>query len=88
MVYNGMIVGENARDVDLDVNPTKEKKQTNMRAASADNFEKLVPPIRMSLEESIEFIREDELIEVTPESLRLRKRHLDPNERKKASRTN
>ncbi len=87
-VYAGMIVGENARDVDLDVNPTKEKKQTNMRAASADNFEKLVPPIRMSLEESIEFIREDELIEVTPESLRLRKRHLDPNERKKAARAN
>jgi len=83
-VYDGMIVGENARDVDLDVNPTKEKKLTNMRAAAADNFEKLIPPIKMSLEESIEFIREDELIEVTPTSLRLRKRHLNPHDRKKA----
>ena len=82
-VYNGMIVGENSRDKDLDVNITKEKKLTNMRAASADSFEKLVPPRRMSLEESIEFIREDELIEITPKSLRLRKRHLDPNARKR-----
>ncbi len=82
-VYNGMIVGENSRDADLDVNITKEKKLTNMRAASADNFEKVVPPRRLSLEESIEFIREDELIEVTPKSIRLRKRYLDVNERKK-----
>jgi GTP-binding protein len=84
-VYGGMLVGENGRDADLDVNITKEKKLTNMRAASADSFEKLVPPRRMSLEEAIEFIREDELIEVTPDSLRLRKRHLDPNDRKKAA---
>src|SRR5690606_22242019 len=69
-VYAGMIVGENSRDADLDVNITKEKKLTNMRAASADTFEKLVPPRRLSLEESIEFIREDELIEVTPKSIR------------------
>ena len=82
-VYSGMLVGENSRDADLDVNITKEKKLTNMRAASADSFEKLVPPRRMSLEEAIEFIREDELIEVTPQSLRLRKRHLDPNVRKR-----
>ena len=82
-VYNGMIIGENARDADLDVNVTKEKKLTNMRAASADSFERLVPPRRMSLEEAIEFIREDELIEVTPSSFRLRKRHLDPHERKR-----
>lgn len=82
-VYAGMIVGENGRDADLDVNITKEKKLTNMRAASADSFEKLVPPVRMSLEESIEFIREDELIEVTPKSLRLRKRYLDPHVRKR-----
>ncbi|QXD16974.1 translational GTPase TypA [Rhodocaloribacter litoris] len=82
-VYAGMIVGENSRDVDLEVNVTKEKKLTNMRAASADAFEKLVPPRRLSLEEAIEFIREDELIEVTPRSIRLRKRHLDPHERKK-----
>jgi GTP-binding protein len=82
-VYSGMLIGENSRDADLDVNITKEKKLTNMRAAAADNFEKLVPPRRMSLEEKIEFIREDELIEVTPASLRLRKRYLDTNERKK-----
>src|SRR5690606_19064253 len=82
-VYNGMIVGENSRDADLDVNITKEKKLTNMRAASADTFEKLVPPRRLSLEEAIEFIREDELIEVTPKSIRLRKRYLDPNDRKR-----
>src|SRR5690606_28393415 len=82
-VYSGMIVGENSRDEDLEVNITKEKKLTNMRAASADSFEKLNPPRRMSLEEAIEFIREDELIEVTPRAMRLRKRHLDPNDRKK-----
>ncbi|GAB5521277.1 MAG: translational GTPase TypA [Rhodothermales bacterium] len=82
-VYSGMLVGENSRDADLDVNITKEKKLTNMRAASADSFEKLTPPKRMSLEEAIEFIREDELIEITPESIRLRKRFLDPHERKK-----
>ncbi len=82
-VYAGMIVGENGRDADLDVNITKEKKLTNMRAASADSFERLIPARRLSLEESIEFIREDELIEVTPVSLRLRKRHVDPNERKR-----
>ncbi len=82
-VYSGMIVGENSRDADLDVNITKEKKLTNMRASSSDSFEKLVPPRRMSLEEAIEFIREDELIEVTPKAFRLRKRHLDVNERKK-----
>ena len=82
-VYSGMLVGENSRDADLDVNITKEKKLTNMRAASADAFEKLNPPRRMSLEEAIEFIREDELIEITPSSIRLRKRYLDVHERKK-----
>ena len=82
-VYSGMLVGENSRDADLDVNITKEKKLTNMRASSADNFEKVVPPRRMSLEEAIEFIREDELIEITPKSYRLRKRYLDPTERKR-----
>jgi GTP-binding protein len=82
-VYLGMLVGENSRDSDLDVNITKEKKLTNMRAASADSFEKLVPARRLSLEEAIEFIREDELIEVTPKQFRLRKRDLDPNLRKK-----
>ena len=82
-VYMGMLVGENSRDNDLEVNITKEKKLTNMRAASADAFEKLTPPRRMSLEEAIEFIREDELIEITPNHIRLRKRYLDANERKK-----
>jgi GTP-binding protein len=80
-VYGGMLVGENSRDTDLDVNITKEKKLTNMRAAGSDSYEKLVPPLRMSLEHAIEFIREDELIEITPRSLRLRKRYLDPNQR-------
>ncbi len=83
-VYDGLIIGENSRDVDLDVNITKEKKQTNMRAAAADSFEKLVPPRRMSLEGCIEFIRDDELLEITPKSIRLRKRYLDRHERKRA----
>ena len=83
-VYCGMLVGENSRDVDLEVNITKEKQLTNMRASSSDAFQKLIPPRRFSLEESIEFIREDELIEVTPLSLRLRKRYLDPHMRKRA----
>lgn len=78
-VYRGMLVGENSRDTDLLVNITKEKKLTNMRASTSDFFEKLVPPVRMSLEEAIDFIREDELIEITPQSLRLRKRHLASN---------
>ena len=82
-VYCGMIVGENSRDADLDVNITKEKKLTNMRASNSEVYEKLVPPRRLSLEESIEFIREDELIEITPKSLRLRKRWMDPNDRKR-----
>ena len=83
-VYEGMIVGENNRPQDLDVNMTKEKKLTNMRAAAAEELEKIPPPRQMSLEEAIEFIREDELIEITPEAFRLRKRYLDPNKRKKA----
>ncbi len=83
-VYNGMIVGENARDEDMEVNVTKEKKLTNHRAASADNFEKMNPAKKMSLEEAIEFIRDDELIEITPKHTRLRKRELDPHERKRA----
>ncbi|MDA0875337.1 MAG: translational GTPase TypA [Bacteroidetes bacterium] len=83
-VYEGMLVGENSRDTDLEVNITKEKKLTNMRASSADAFQKLIPPRRMSLEECIEFIRDDELIEITPTNLRLRKRHLNPHDRKRA----
>jgi GTP-binding protein len=79
-----MLVGENSRDTDLEVNITKEKKLTNMRASSADAFQKLIPPRRMSLEECIEFIRDDELIEITPTNLRLRKRFLNPHDRKRA----
>jgi GTP-binding protein len=75
-VYEGMVVGENSRDNDLDVNITKEKKQTNMRAAGSDDTLQLVPPRAMTLEDAIEFIREDELVEVTPVSIRLRKKIL------------
>jgi GTP-binding protein len=80
-VYEGMIVGENARLSDMDVNPTKEKKQTNMRASSADEAIRLIPPRRLSLEQSIEFINDDELVEVTPKTIRLRKRVLTGNMR-------
>ena len=81
-VYEGMIVGEHSRVGDLDVNITKEKKLTNMRAASADELIRLVPPRPLSLEQAIEFIAEDELIEVTPAAFRLRKRVLQANRRK------
>jgi GTP-binding protein len=84
-VYKGMIVGEHNRPQDLDLNVTKEKKLTNMRAAAAEELERLPPPREMSLEEAIEFIREDELIEITPESFRLRKRHRDPKTRRRAN---
>src|SRR5690349_6944916 len=80
-VYEGMIVGENSREDDMDVNITKEKKQTNVRSATSDNFEKLIPPKRLSLEQSLEFCREDECVEVTPDAVRIRKVHLDQNER-------
>jgi GTP-binding protein len=76
-----MIVGENARDTDLDVNIVKEKKLTNMRASSADEAIRLVPPRLLNLEQAIEFIREDELVEVTPQSIRLRKKVLKSNQR-------
>jgi GTP-binding protein len=84
-VYEGMIVGENNRSQNLDLNVTKEKKLTNMRAAAGEELERLAPPRDMSLEEAIEFIRDDELIEITPEDFRLRKRHRDPKERKRAN---
>jgi GTP-binding protein len=83
-VYKGMIVGENNRPQDLDLNVTKEKHLTNMRAAAGNELEHVPPPREMSLEESLEFIREDELVEVTPEAYRLRKRHRDPEARVKA----
>ncbi|MET1153216.1 translational GTPase TypA [Arthrobacter sp.] len=85
-VYEGMIVGENSRADDMDVNITKEKKLTNMRAASSDSFENLTPPRNLTLEESLEFAREDECVEVTPEAIRIRKLVLDANERLKAAR--
>jgi GTP-binding protein len=82
-VYEGMIIGENARAVDLDVNTVKEKKLTNMRASTADEAMRLVPPKELSLEQAIEFIGDDELVEVTPQNIRLRKRVLRANERPK-----
>jgi GTP-binding protein len=82
-VYEGMIVGENSRQSDMDVNITKEKKQTNMRASSADEAIRLVPPHIMGLEQAIEFINDDELVEVTPKSIRLRKKILESNRRPK-----
>ena len=84
-VYEGMIIGENARQSDMDVNVTKEKKQTNMRASTADEAIRLIPPRRLSLEQSIEFINDDELVEVTPKTIRLRKRILASNMRPKKS---
>jgi GTP-binding protein len=84
-VYEGMIIGENARAEDLDVNPTKAKQQTNMRASSADVLVRLAPPTRLTLEASLEFLRDDECVEVTPESVRLRKLILDKVTRLKAS---
>ena len=80
-VYEGMIVGENARDADMDVNVTKEKKQTNMRASSADEAIRLIPHRELSLEQAIEYIADDEYAEVTPKSLRLRKKVLDVKRR-------
>jgi len=82
-VYEGMIVGENSRPSDMDVNITREKKQTNMRASSADEAIRLIPPRRLGLEQAIEFINDDELVEVTPTHLRIRKRILPANMRPK-----
>ncbi len=85
-VYEGMVVGENARSGDMDVNVAKGKKLTNMRAAGSDENVLLEPPRQITLESAIEFIDDDELVEVTPAAIRLRKRHLKAHERKKASR--
>jgi GTP-binding protein len=82
-VYEGMIIGENARTADMDVNITKEKKQTNMRASTADEAIRLIPPRRLGLEQAVEFINDDELVEVTPTNIRLRKRVLAGNMRPK-----
>ncbi len=82
-VYEGMVIGENSRDNDIDVNVTKEKKLTNIRASGADEALQLIPPRLMSLEQAIEFIREDELVEITPQSVRIRKKILEANKRPK-----
>jgi len=82
-VYEGMVIGENARNVDLDVNVVKEKKLTNMRASTADEAIRLVPFRELSLEQALEFINDDELVEVTPKSIRLRKRVLVSSQRPK-----
>ena len=85
-VYQGMIIGENAREEDLEVNPLKSKQLTNFRASGKDDALRLSPPKKMTLEQAIAYIDEDELVEVTPNHIRLRKIHLDPHERKRAAR--
>jgi len=85
-VYEGMVIGIHSRDNDLVVNPTKAKQLTNIRAAGTDENILLTPPIKMSLEQALEFIDDDELVEVTPKTIRIRKKLLLEHERKKASR--
>jgi GTP-binding protein len=85
-VYEGMVIGEHSRDNDLEVNPLKGKKLTNVRASGTDEAVRLTPPVRMSLEEAIAYVDDDELVEVTPKIVRLRKRHLDAHERKRQAR--
>jgi GTP-binding protein len=85
-VYRGMIVGEHTRDNDLEINVLKGKQLTNIRAAGKDEAVRLTPPIQMTLEKALAYIEDDELVEVTPKSIRLRKMILDPNDRKKATR--
>ena len=82
-VYPGMIIGQHSRDSDLVVNPCKKKQLSNMRSSGADEAIRLTPPIRLSLEQALEYIEDDELVEVTPKTIRLRKRYLDPEERKR-----
>ena len=84
VVYQGQIVGEHVKEGDLEVNVQREKKLTNMRAAGSDKAARIIPAIELTLEEALEFINDDELVEVTPQSIRLRKIHLDPNDRKRA----
>ena len=83
-VYAGMIIGEHSRDNDLEVNPLKGKKLTNVRASGTDEAVRLTVPLRFSLEQAIAYINDDELVEVTPNHIRLRKRFLDSNERKRS----
>ena len=82
-VYEGMVIGENSRENDLDVNVVKEKKLTNIRSAGADETLRLAPPRIMNLEQAIEFINEDEVVEVTPKNIRIRKKVLEANKRPK-----
>jgi GTP-binding protein len=82
-VYQGMVVGENAKENDLEVNIVREKKLTNVRASGADEKQVLVPVPKMSLEQAIEWVTDEELIEVTPNNIRIRCRELDPNKRKR-----
>jgi hypothetical protein len=84
-VYEGMVIGENSRADDMDVNITKEKKLTNMRSSTSDSFESMTPPRVLTLEESLEFARDDECVEVTPEKVRIRKVVLDATERGRAA---
>jgi GTP-binding protein len=84
-VYEGMVVGENSRADDMDVNITKEKKLTNMRSSTSDELERLTPSRQLTLEESLEFAREDECVEVTPEKVRIRKINLDATTRARAT---
>jgi len=86
-VYKGMIVGEHTRENDLEINVLKGKQLTNIRTTSKDEAVRLTPPIRMTLEKALAYIEDDELVEITPKSIRLRKRHLDPNERKRAEKS-
>jgi GTP-binding protein len=85
-LYEGIIIGIHSRDNDLVVNPIKGKQLTNVRASGTDEAVRLVPPIQVTLESAIEFIADDELVEITPKSIRIRKRHLKEHERKKAGR--
>ena len=86
MLYEGMVIGENAKPQDLEVNPLKSKQLTNFRASGKDEGIRLTPPRRMTLEQAIAYIQDDELVEVTPKAIRIRKRFLDPHERKREAR--
>jgi GTP-binding protein len=85
-IYPGMIIGAHSRDNDLDVNPAKGKQLTNIRTTAKDEAVRLTPPVQMSLEEAIAYIADDELVEVTPKAIRLRKRLLEINDRRRANR--
>ncbi|MEC9149559.1 MAG: GTPase, partial [Planctomycetota bacterium] len=87
-VYEGMVVGENSRDNDMVVNPTREKKLTNVRAAGSDENILLKPPRQLSLEAALEYIEDDELVEITPSEIRLRKSTLQEAERRRMARVN